>query len=98
MPIFIALIVAPLLALGDQSVAYAMVGWSCVHTGTLAIHALHLLSLAATVAAAAFAFVRWRSTPEHSFLAGIATAAATLSALTIVAMWIPVWLISPCIA
>jgi len=98
MPIVFALIVAPLLALADQSAAYALVSWSCVHTGTLAIHGVHLLSLAATIAAAVIAFARWRSTTEHRFLVGIATAAATLSALAIVAMWIPVWLISPCIA
>jgi hypothetical protein len=98
MTIVFALIVAPLLALADQATAFAMVSWSCTHTGTLAIHGVHLVFLAATVAAAAIAFARWRSATEHRFLCGVATASATLSALAIVAMWIPVWMISPCIA
>jgi hypothetical protein len=32
------------------------------------------------------------------FLAGIATTVASLSALAIAAMWIPTWMISPCVA
>jgi len=104
MRILFALIGAPLLALVDQGAAFAMVSWSCVHAGTLVVHFVHLLFLAATVAAAVFAFARWRRTTgggalvRDRFLAGVATASATLSALSIVAMWMPVWMISPCIA
>ena len=104
MRILFALIGAPLLALVDQSAAFAMVSWSCVHAGTLVLHFVHLLFLAATVAAAVFAFAQWRRTigadalARNRFLAGLAAASATLSALAIVAMWMPVWMISPCIA
>ena len=98
MAIFIALIVAPLLALADQSIALAMVSASCARGGTLALHAVHLAFLAATIAAAFFALARWRAATPHKFLAGIAVASAALSSLAIAAMWIPVWLISPCIA
>jgi hypothetical protein len=104
MRIVFALIVAPLLALVDQSTALAMVGWSCAHSATLAVHALHFVFLAATVAAAIVAFAQWRRTQSadtrvrNRFLAALATASALLSTLVIVAMWIPVWMISPCIA
>jgi len=104
MRILIALIVAPLLALVDQSTAFAMVSWSCAHAGTLAVHGVHFVFLVATIAAAIFAFAQWRGTMDSDalvrdrFLAGLATASATLSALAIAAMWMPVWMISPCIA
>jgi hypothetical protein len=35
---------------------------------------------------------------QRHFLAGIATIVAALSAAAIAAMWLPTWLISPCIA
>ena len=104
MRIVLALLAGPLLALVDQSTAFALVGWSCAHTGILAVHAVHLLFLAASVAVTLFAAAHWRSTRSDAalvrdhFLAGVATASATLSAFAIVAMWLPVWMISPCIA
>jgi hypothetical protein len=103
MRIAFALIGAPLLALVDQSTAFAMVNWACAHGSTLVVHFVHLVFLAATSAAAIFAFAEWRGTMQADtlvqshFLAGVATAAATLSALAIAAMWIPVWMISSCI-
>jgi hypothetical protein len=103
MRIVLALVGAPLLALVDQSTAFALVSWSCIHAGILALHFVHFLFLAATVALA-FLAAHWRVTmraeaPMRSrFLAGIATASAVLSALAIAAMWMPVWMISPCIA
>ena len=104
MRIVFALIGAPLLALIDQSTAFALVNWSCAHGSTLVVHFIHLLFLAATAAAAMFAFAEWRATMraealvQSHFLAGVAVASATLSALAIAAMWIPVWIISSCIA
>ena len=104
MRIVFALIGAPLLALLDQSTAFAMVNWSCAHGSTLVVHFVHFLFLTATAAAAIFAFAEWRGTMrvdalvQNHFLAGVATASATLSALAIAAMWIPVWMISSCIA
>jgi len=35
---------------------------------------------------------------QRHFLAGVAMTVAALSAAAIVAMWIPTWLISPCVA
>jgi len=104
MRILFALVVAPLLALADQSAAYAMVGWSCSNESMLPVHLVHFAFLAATIAAAIFASAAWRGTmradalARKRFLAGVATAAATLSAVTIAAMWMAAWMISPCIA
>jgi hypothetical protein len=105
MRIAFALLGAPLLALLDQSTAFAVVSWSCSHGSTLLMHFVHFLFLGASGAAAIFAFAEWRGTThaadaliQHHFLAGIATASAILSTLAIAAMWIPVWMISSCIA
>lgn len=108
MRIWLALLVAPALALIDQSLAYAVVGWSCAQQVVAPVHAVHALFLAAAVAATLGARGAWRDTPladpghpdglQRRFLARIAMAVAALSALAIVAMWIPTWLISPCTA
>jgi len=108
MRIWFALLAAPMLALADQSIAFAMTGWACAHQQALAMHGVHALFLAATVAATIAAWGLWRSTlraktshetlARRHFLAGLATASAALSALVIAAMWVPNWMLSPCFA
>jgi hypothetical protein len=108
MRIWFALLVAPILALTDQSVAYAMTGWACAHQQAFAMHGIHVIFLAATLAGTIAAGGLWRTTSasktrnetlaRRHFLAGLATASGTLSALVIAAMWIPNWLLSPCFA
>jgi hypothetical protein len=110
MRLWIALIVAPLLAFTDQSVAFALVGWSCAHQSILWIHVTHLAFLAAATTCAAFAWREWRAAKtarpapvadpalQHGFLAGIATLTATLSVASIATMWLPTWMIASCIA
>src|SRR5437762_8702266 len=103
MRIWFALLVAPTLALTDQSVAYATVGWACSHQQVLAVHAVHALFLLATAAGTVLAWQLWLSTApagsgsepiaRQHFLAGLATASGALSALTIAAMWIPTFVI-----
>ena len=103
MRIWFALLAAPLLALTDQSVAYATAGWACAHQHTAVVHAVHVVFLAAITAGTVMAWRYWRATPEmpepvasRHFLAGIAAASGALSALAVLAMWIPNWLLSPC--
>ncbi len=108
MRIWVALLVAPLLALTDQSVAFAVVGWACAHQSAYAIHVVHLLFLALTAACALFAAGQWRaagradangeSAARARFLFPLATASAALSALAIGAMWLPAWLIGSCLS
>jgi len=107
--IWLALIVAPLLALADQTVAFALVGPGCASQSTALLHASHALFLALAIVAMVAAWRMWLTSAavaatdgggalQRHFLAGIATTVAALSAAAIVVMWIPTWLISPCIA
>ena len=109
MSIWLALIVAPLLALADQTVAFALVGPGCASQSTALLHATHALFLALAIVATVAAWRSWLATAaaptadgngvvQRRFLAGVATTVAALSAAAIAAMWIPTWLISPCIA
>jgi hypothetical protein len=103
-----ALILAPLLALADQSVAYALVGWSCAEQNRVALHLVHAAFLAATVLTL-LPEVRLLRPIAHTvdiggsqdrqvMLAIVALMVGALSALVIVAMWVTNWMLSPCYA
>jgi hypothetical protein len=109
MRIFFAMLVAPALALADQSLSYAMVGWACAHQSIAPLHAVHAIFLLATGAAVVSGRRAWRDAlpgvramdalaTRHCFLARIATAVAAFSAIAVAAMWLPTWMISPCTA
>ena len=108
MRMWVALIVAPLLALADQTVAFALVHSACAHQATWVVHLSHVVFLTIAATAAAGAWLQWRETAiapdtgeatvQFHFLAGVATMVAVLSAVAIMAMWIPTWMISSCIA
>jgi hypothetical protein len=105
---WVALIVAPLLALTDQTVAFALVHWACAHQSTWVVHLSHVVFLALAATAAGGAWLQWRETAipavtgeatvQFHFLAGVAMMIAVLSAVAIMAMWLPTWMISSCIA
>jgi hypothetical protein len=107
MAIWLALLVAPALALADQCVALSMTVWSCRGQHLLALHAVHLPFALATAVATLLAWQRWRETAAASaagdanarshFMAGMAIGVAALSLLVIVTMWAPTWLLSPCL-
>jgi hypothetical protein len=107
MRVWIALLVAPVLALADQGIAFATASWACEHQNALAAHVVHATFLAATLAATAAVWQLWRETRRietadetlvrRHFVAGLATASGALSALAIAAMWIPTWVLAPCI-
>ena len=86
------LILAPLLALADQSVSYALVEWSCAHQNVVAGHVVHALFFVATVATFFPALPR-----RHEVLGMVSIMVSVLSALVILAMWLPQWFLSPCI-
>jgi hypothetical protein len=106
MRIWFALLAAPILALADQVVAYATVGWACAHEQPMAVHAVHALFLVAVVAGTVPAWQLWHATrsgkagnetlARRRFLAGLATALSALSIVVIVSMWMPTWVIAPC--
>lgn len=104
-----ALVIAPTLALADQAIAFSLVNWCCAHQSVLAIHLSHLIFLLMVSSIAIAAGGVWLRTRggataateqghQAHFLAGVATIVAALSALTVIAMWIPTWMVSACIA
>lgn len=103
-----ALLLAPLLALADQGAAYALAGWSCAHPHHFVPHAVHAVFLAAILAVTFLAWPAARpgltglreeagfSVHRHDGLAVSAVALGALSALVVLALWIPQWMLSPC--
>jgi hypothetical protein len=103
-----ALLVGPLLALADQSLAYALVGWSCANQSVAALHAVYGVSLAIALVLVFFAARDWLAAgprvPDTAgdpvtrarFVALVAMLAGGLSAVVIFGQWIAVWMLSPC--
>lgn len=111
MRIWLALLAAPSLALACQTIMYALVTPSCSVQTRVAIHAVAFVSLAAAVLFTLMARGAWRQRAQvphgpdsdegdpastRRFLAVVATAVGSLSALAIVMMWIAAWVLSPC--
>ena len=104
------IVLAPLLALADQSVAYALVQYGCHAQQSTTLQVVHLVFLLAALATLVPAWagatrrpVRDAALPgdnhdrEH-FLCVLALMVGSLSSLIIVALWIPQWVLSPCFA
>jgi heme A synthase len=108
MRIWLALILAPSIALGTQSVMYALVTPQCSAQTRIAIHAVAAVALLLCViftllARSAGAPVRFGADHDSAeppvtrhFLAIVAAAVGLLSALIIFGMWIGAWVLSPC--
>ena len=106
MRIWFPLIVAPLLALADQSLAFPVMGWACVHALPIAVHGAHALFFVVAAAGTLPALTAWRTLPsgttnnadlaQRHFLMGVAAASGVLSSFAILVMWVPAWLMAPC--
>ena len=104
------IILAPMLALADQSVAYALVQFGCAYQQSGTLQLVHAAFLVATLATLVPAWpgamrpkVADRALPgdthdRHHFMSVVSLMVASLSALIIVALWIPQWVLSPCFA
>lgn len=112
MRIWLALLVAPSLALACQSILYAMVTPAC---GFQWRNGLHLVAAGSLALAGIFTLLAWHEwrlratspgrtadsddadpSTSRRFLAIVATAVGVLSSLTILTMWMAVWVLSPC--
>jgi hypothetical protein len=106
-----ALLLAPLTALAQQSICLALTRHACEQQTTLAVHVTCGVSLALIVAMSLLAASDWRSTGAPAaervestparvphFLATAGTLVGLLSALVALAMWMPVWVLGPCMA
>lgn len=108
---WVALIVAPTVALLTQGLLYSLVSPSCGVQMRVNLHIAAAVALAIVVVLAVVAFgesslrrrepaaqERDQTQPPQPrrFLANLACAVAALSALVVAAMWLAVWVLSPC--
>lgn len=110
-----ALLLAPLIALGDLSLLYALVAPSCARQDSIVLHTLAALSVALTLGMTVLAWRGWVATADREdgatgvtgsdvhdsrsrarFVALVATLTGALSSLVVLALWIPIWMLSPC--
>jgi hypothetical protein len=102
MRIWLAMLVAPSLALACQLALYAMVSPMCGSQQTWPLHAVAAIALALTGLFTTLAAAEWRRLQPAAggtrrFLAAVATAVGALSGLAIAAMWLAVGVLSPCL-
>jgi hypothetical protein len=108
---WLALVLAPSIALGAQSLMYSMVTPSCSTQSRLELHLAAAVALLMVVVLAVVSFSEsslHRGEPAspdsdearppvpRRFLADMATAVAALAALVILGMWFAMWILSPC--
>jgi hypothetical protein len=110
MPNWPALLIAPSVALANASIAYALVTPSCSSQDINPLHAVSLVCLLLCLALTWPALVNWlrgRASPSLAsdavasrahFLAQVAAMTGALSALVVLAEWMPLWIVSPCAA
>ena len=119
-----ALLLAPLVALGQLSIAYSLVTPACASQDRNALHGVAAVSLIAVLAMTAMAWRAWRqhSGASHAradarfeggappvthadgdradqrphFIALVSLLVGALSVLVCIALWLPIWFLSPC--
>jgi hypothetical protein len=106
---WLALLAAPSVVLGALSANYALVTPACAWRTLLPAASVTAAALLFSMIATLLAWQRWReagviasaSAPalpaRPAMLACAATGVGAISTLALVAMWIPQWLISPCV-
>lgn len=105
---WLALVLAPSVALGAQSLMYSLVTPACGSQTRLQLHLAAAVALAIVLVLLVVAFgessLRRGEPGSHDddeahpkgFLATMGTAVAALSALVILGMWFALWVLTPC--
>lgn len=104
---WLALLLAPSLVLAALGINYALVTPVCERLMDLAwLHAVFAASLLLCVLFAGLAWRNWskavryaelnRKRERKSLVALLGALLASLSALVLVAQWLPLWVLSPC--
>lgn len=106
---WLALVLAPGVALSAQGVMYAMVTPACGTQTRLQLHLVAAVALAVVVVLAVLAFSESslrrpeagsldsdEADARHRFLATAAAAVGALAALVILAIWFTTWVLTPC--
>jgi hypothetical protein len=108
--VWLALLVAPSLMLSNLSLMYALSALACESRVPVLLHAACVASAILTMLFALGAAREWLRTRHHhvdflvlppvkpGFLAAVATAVGSLSALTIIAQWAAIWIVPHCMA
>jgi len=118
-----ALLLAPLIALSELSIAYALVSPSCASQDRTGLHAVAAVSLFLALALTVLAWREWHgddlptaaadgphglaaptvtradsadAAERPRFVAQIGVVVGALSTLVSIALWLPVWVLSPC--
>jgi len=94
-----ALVLAPLVALLEQALSYALSTPLCQRQLGAWMHLVPAFSLLLVFVFIALALLDWRrraGQPAGRFISGVSLAMGGLCALTIAAMWVPIWWLSPC--
>ena len=118
-----ALLLAPLIALSELSIAYALVSPACASQDRTLLHAVAAVSLFLVLAMTVLAWREWHADglADHRadagasvavptvtradsadpaerprFVAQMAVVVGALSTLVSIALWFPVWVLSPC--
>ena len=106
LPNWPAMLVAPSLALGNLSVAYALVTPSCTRQTSALLHATSAISLLVCILLTLPAFLNWRrrhadetsdaAIVRARFTALVSWLLGALSCIAVLAQWLPMWVLSPC--
>ena len=108
MRIWLALLLSPSIALGTQSIMFALVTPERSAQTRVALHAVAAVARAMSLlftwlASTAGAPLRFAADSDAAdppitrhFLAVVATAVGAISSLVILCMWIAAWVLSPC--
>src|ERR1700712_4056124 len=107
-----ALLLAPLTALAQQAICLSLTEHACQQQTTIALHAVCGGCILAILAMTALAAVDWRATAgvrsarasdtaralRPRFIAASGLLVGALSALVSLSMWMPVWVLGPCMS
>jgi len=107
---WLALLLTPSLALTTLAINYASVTQACEQQGGSELHIVAAVSLTLSLILTLRAWRNARLASNHGltpdepprsrpyFVAKVAALVGLLSSLVIIAQWLPIWVLSPCIA
>ena len=98
------LLLTPILALANLVVAFALVGPACAQHSVWMLHSVAMTFLAAALLATYYARRHTHSHPRAgsavsraNFVARVGASTGMLFSVVIIAQWLTVWLLSPCV-
>jgi hypothetical protein len=93
-----ALLIAPLLVLAEQALAYALTPALCAAQRGEWLHALAAaFTLGSALVTLQAARALRAADPSQRFFARLGTGVGGLSTVVLLALWLPKWVLEPCI-